>query len=67
MWQGLLVKLENKLQRTGQDEIGWKNSNTILLYSLVLRDIDTFRFNQNRFDLKKVKIKVSKNFRKIFI
>lgn len=48
VWQGLLVKLENKLQRTGQDEIGWKNSNTILLYSLVLRDIDTFRFNQNR-------------------
>lgn len=48
MWQGLLVKLENKLQRTGQDEIGWKNSNTILLYSLVLRDIDTFRFNQDR-------------------
>lgn len=53
MWQGPLVKLENKLQRTGQD--GGPSGMEKLEYdfTLFLRLIATsIRFNQKEFNSK---------------
>lgn len=45
VWQGLLVKLENKLQRAGQDEK--LQYDFILSFAMRYRYVNFFRFNQN--------------------